>query len=230
MKGEIILKASKVKRRQKVRKIAKLTLLILILLLLIAYAVIGIIYSGSNFSIILDRDLHLKKGIIIYDDPDYKVFRSELFAKSLEFVDNISYKWLPDDLNDYDGSHNGENYVAYTFYVENIGEMVADYWSEVIIDEVMKNVDDAIRIRVYKNGEYITYAKMAKNGGAEKETVPFDSDTLVVLDHVENFSPGDINKYTIVIWLEGNDPECTDNILGGGIKIHMEFNSELIER
>ena len=29
--------------------------------------------------------------------------------------------------------------------------------------------------------------------------------------------------YTIVIWLEGNDPDCVDAIIGGTIKFTMEF-------
>ena len=39
----------------------------------------------------------------------------------------------------------------------------------------------------------------------------------------------DIDKYTIVMWVEGSDLDCTDNILGGEIKVHMEFNSEFKE-
>ncbi len=229
MNNKYSLSASKVKRKNKIVKIAKLVLLILVLSLLILYVVASIVYNSGNFSVTLDKNLYLERNIIIYDNPDYKVFRSELFAKTLEYIDNISYKWLPNDLNDHNGSHNGENYVAYTFYIENQGKYVSDYWSEMIIDSAIKNVDEAIRIRVYKNGENITYAKLASNGKPEKETVAFKSDTLVNLEHVENFAPGDIDKYTVVIWLEGNDPECTDNILGGEIKIHMAFNSEFVE-
>ena len=35
----------------------------------------------------------------------------------------------------------------------------------------MKEVDEAVRVRVYKNGEYKTYAKIGKNGRPEPETV-----------------------------------------------------------
>ena len=117
-------------------------------------------------------------------------------------------------------------YIAYTFYIENTGNDVSDYWTEIIIDDVVKNVDEAVRIRVYKNGEAKTYAKIGANGNPERDTIPFKTSNLVVADHVENFKPGDIDKYTIVMWIEGSDPECTDNILGGEIKAHMEFNSE----
>jgi hypothetical protein len=230
MNDEIILSANKVKRKKKIIKFAKLALLIFVLFLLVLYVVISIVYNSGSFSIMLDRNLYLANSIIIYDNPNYKVFRAELDAETVDSFDNISYKWLPNDLNEHDGSHNGDNYVAYTFYIENLGEKVADYWSEIIIDDVIKNVDEAVRIRVYKNGNYITYAKLSRNGTPEKDTVAFESDTLVALDHVENFKPGDQNKYTIVLWLEGSDPECTDNILGGEIKIHMDFNSEIVEK
>jgi hypothetical protein len=231
MNGKILLRANKVKRKKRIIKIIKLALLVLMLLLLVSYVVVGIVYGGGVFTIKMDRNLHYEKGIIIYDDPDYKVFRSELYAESIDALDNISHKWLPDDLHDYiGGSHNGDNYIAYTFYVENIGEYIADYWSEINIDYVIRDVDEVVRIRAYKNGEYITYAKIARNGEPEPYTVPFESDTLIVRERIEKFGPGDINKYTIVIWLEGNDPECTDNILGGEIKVSMNFNSEIIEK
>ena len=230
MNGRITLSASKVKRKKKIVKIAKLSLLIFTLFLLVLYVVIGIVYNNGSFSITLDKNLYLGKNIIIYDNPEYKVFRTELDAETVESFSNISYKWLPSDIDNYDGSHNGDNYVAYTFYIENLGELVSDYWSEIIIDDVIKNVDEAVRIRVYKNGNYITYAKASASGNPEKDTVAFESDVMVALDHVENFSPGDKNKYTVVLWLEGSDPECTDNILGGEIKIHMGFNSEKVKK
>lgn len=230
MSDEINLKASKVEGKKKIIKITRIALLVFISLLFITYIVMGIVYNRGNFSITLDKNLYFEKGIIIYDDTNYKVFRTELYAKTIDYFDDISSKWLPKDLNDYDGSHNGDNYIAYSFYIENIGEAVQDYWSEVIIDDVIKNVDEAVRIRVYKNGEYLTYAKMGANKKLEKDTIAFQDDSLVTMDHVENFKPGDINKYTIVIWLEGTDPECTDNILGGEIKLHMAFNSENVEK
>lgn len=229
MNEEIKLKAVKVKSRKKRIKIIKLALLILTLILLIIYVAVSVIYNTGNFTITLDKNLYFDRGIIIYDDPDYKVFRTELYAEGVEMFDNISYKWLPSDLDNYNGSHNGDNYIAYTFYIENLGEHITDYWSEIIIDDAIKNVDEAVRIRVYKNGEQITYAKVSKRGDAEPNTIPFLSDTSVVLENVKNFKPGDINKYTIVIWLEGSDPECTNNILGGEIKLHMDFKSEFIE-
>ena len=230
MQNKLTLKSKKLKHEKKLKRIILLILIILILLLLLAYFVVGIIYNSGNFSITLDKNLYFDKGLIVYDDDTYKVYRTELYAEVPQTFDNIYHKWLPEDLHEHEGgSHNGKNYFAYTFYIENTGEQTSDYWTELVIDDVIKNVDDAVRIRVYRDEQSITYAKMASNGIAEPDTVPFESDELIVREHIIDFTPGSISKYTIVLWIEGSDPECTDNILGGEFKVHMDFKSENTE-
>ena len=207
MESKINLSSKKLKREKRTKKILRIILLIILLILLISYFVIGIIYNKGNFTITLDRNLYFDRGLIIYDDPEYKVYRSELYAEAPQTFENISHQWLPDDLDDQGGgSHNGDNYLAYTFYIENTGSEIADYWSEVVIDDVIKDVDEAVRIRIYRNGEEVTYAKASYDG-----------------------TPGELDRYTIVLWIEGTDPECTDNILGGEFKVHMDFNSEYLD-
>ena len=61
---------------------------------------------------------------------------------------------------------------------------------------------------------------------AEKGTVKFYRSDMPILEKRDNFKPGDIDKITIFVWLEGDDPECVDNLLGGEIKIHMEITEE----
>ena len=230
MKKELNLSSKSMQKEKKLKRALRITLIIIFFILLLLYFVVGIIYNNGNFSISLDRNLYFDKGLIIYDDPSYKVYRTELYAEAPKTFDDISYKWLPNDISEHaGGSHNGDNYLAYTFYIENQGEETADYWSEVVIEDVIKNVDDAVRVRIYKNDEYVTYAKVGSEGVPEPNTVAFQEDNLVVREHTENFKPGDIDKYTIVLWIEGSDPECTDNILGGEFKVSMQFNSEYVE-
>ena len=33
--------------------------------------------------------------------------------------------------------------------------------------------------------------------------------------------PGQMDRYTILVWLEGKDPECIDDIIGGEMKMSM---------
>ena len=39
-----------------------------------------------------------------------------------------------------------------------------------------------------------------------------------------HLTPGEYTKFTIVVWLEGDDPECVDTILGGVFKIDMNMS------
>ena len=224
MESKLIKTTDKLKKEKKLKKKFKLVVILLLLLLLILYFVMGIVYNNGNFSITLDKNLYLDNGIIIYDDFQYKVYRTELLAKAPETFNSIKEIWLPEEIKDYEGgSHNGDSYLVYTFYIENTGDEIASYTREVIIDDVIKNVDAAIRVRIYKNGEYLTYAKLSSEGEVEPNTVPFVDDKIIMSEDVTNFKPNDIDKYTIVLWIEGEDPDCTDNILGGEFKVRMNF-------
>ena len=224
MESKFTKTTDKLKKEKKLKKKFKLAVILLLLLLLILYFVMGIVYNNGNFSITLDKNLYLDNGIIIYDDFQYKVYRTELLAKAPETFNSIKEIWLPEEIKDYEGgSHNGDSYLVYTFYIENTGDEIASYTREVIIDDVIKNVDAAIRVRIYKNGEYLTYAKLSSEGEVEPNTVPFVDDKIIMSEDVTNFKPNDIDKYTIVLWIEGEDTDCTDNILGGEFKVRMNF-------
>jgi len=46
----------------------------------------------------------------------------------------------------------------------------------------------------------------------------------------KDFKPNDIDKFTIVIYLEGDDPDCKDELIGGEMKMHMEITEEHIKQ
>jgi hypothetical protein len=236
MAREVVVKADQVKKRKRRSRVIKLALLFLLLLLTIIYLILRVIYNEGRFTITLDSNETLKSGLAIFESLNNSQGKRKLEATPVKFMDNISYKWLPENIDtEADGPHNGKNYIAYSFYVENQGDEVLNYWYEVYIDDVIKNVDEAVRIRIYRNGEYVTYAK--KNSIAdepEEGTVPFRDDVkskerIVIIEQVKDFKPDDLDRYTIVIWLEGDDPDCVDAIIGGELKMHMKFTEEHIE-
>ena len=51
----------------------------------------------------------------------------------------------------------------------------------------------------------------------------FLSETVVTMGRQENVAPMDVHKYTVVIWLEGDDPDCTDELIGGHLGLDMKF-------
>ncbi len=59
----------------------------------------------------------------------------------------------------------------------------------------------------------------------ELRTIPFVDKDTVVEGVRQNISPYASDKYTVVIWLEGEDPECVDSIKGGEIEYKMIFET-----
>ena len=162
--------------------------------------------------------------------------KRKLEATPIKFMDNISESWISKTVDtEADGSHNGPNYIAYSFYVENQGTEVLNYWYEIVIDNMIKNVDDAVRIKIYRNGTPTVYAKRNPlDNQPEEGTTPFKDDVeskerVIILEQVKDFKPGDLDRYTVVVWLEGDDPDCVDAIIGGELKMHMKFTEEHIE-
>lgn len=228
MAKEVIVKASTIAKRKKRYTKTKVVISIILLVMIFAFIILSVIYKGGRFTITLDQRLANDNKIVIYEDNEIKENKRKLSARDLEFMDNISIDWIPTNIDtEANGSHNGDNYIAYTFYVENEGTDTVDYWYSIVIDDVIKNVDEAARVMIYLNGEKTVYAKInALTNEPEKDTTPFFSKDKAVLEERKAFSPGDIDKFTVVIWLEGDDPDCTDNILGGEIKMHMEIREE----
>ncbi len=225
----IKLNSQKIRERDIKINAIKLGLIIMALFLIIIYFLLKAFYEGGDFTVSLDQAFAKKSGLIMFEregDADKRVLK----AKKAEYIDNISIKWIPEDINKQgEGSHNGDNYLAYSFYVENKGSEVVNYWYEIIIDDVIKNADEAIRVMVYLNDEKTVYAKASsKTGEAEEGTKMFYSENEVAVEQRKDFQPGDIDKFTIVVFIEGDDPECLDNLIGSEMKMHMDITEEHI--
>ncbi len=232
-KGEVVVTANKVKRRKKLEKLVPLVLLLLLLLLIIVYFVLNVVYNEGNFTISMDKNTYLDSNLIMYESMNDRSSVIKLSAKNLAFMDNISVDWIPKDVqSEGEGSHNGENYIAYTFYLENKGDEVINYWYKVVQDDVIKNVDDAVRIMIFIDDDKAIYAKRSPvTGNAEKDTILFEEkeDGTLINQRRGGMEPGKVDRITIVVWLEGDDPECVNAILGGELKIHMDITEEHIE-
>ena len=161
------------------------------------------------------------------------------------FPDDPVYKSF-DELDNVWGEHNGTNYLAYTFGVKNASteDESIDYRVKVNLLYAYEDADEAIRVMVFKNGKATIYAKSpikyiggqkqsnASTGayiradGVEKAFADknFVSDSVVMTETVKNFEVGDVDRYTVVVWLEGEDPECVNDIMESEVKLKMEFN------
>jgi len=230
MAKQVIVTANKIKKRKRLIRLLKLAVAGTMTGMTSMFMVLSLVYNGGKFSIDLDQELAEKKGIVLYEDSLTKEGTRKLYAEDIEYMDNISINWIPANINEEaDGAHNGTNYIAYTFYLENQGDEEVNYWYTMYIDDVIKNVDEAVRIMVFRNDEKNVYAKInADTNKPEKDTKVFYSDEIAIVEQRKELKPNEYDKFTIVIWLEGDDPDCVNKIIGGEIKLHMEINEERI--
>ncbi|MGN0453431.1 MAG: hypothetical protein ACI4GZ_06520 [Ruminococcus sp.] len=217
--------SAEIVKQKKRKKILGIILAVCIAVLLILFIISMLLTQWGDLIISVDSPA-VKKGIIISEDPEFETSGVKLSAEQVTEVTNITYSWLPTNLDtSQNGAHNGKNYAAYTFYCKNNGSEVLDYDAYIEIIGVAKSADEAVRVMVYKNGEPAIYGKASYNDRktAETDCTMFETDERVMTTTTKSFEVDQVDKYTVVIWIEGNDPECIDDIRSGHVRMRMLF-------
>lgn len=222
--------AKKVRTTNTVLRLLLIILCLIMLLMLISWGCARFINS-SGFTVSLDQTL---SGLSLYDNAENKNPTTKLSAEPIEDMWNISCDWIPKNIaNEAYGSHNGDadkdgkpDYIAYTFMLGNDTDEDITYNSQIRVESVEKKADEAIRVKVIRNGEEKNYAKPAVKGGEEKVAADaaWIDPVTVMKEESAIIKSGEKVKYTVCIWLEGDDPECVNDILGGEVKLSMAFN------
>jgi hypothetical protein len=208
-------------------RLDKLHLAVLVMLLLVAglFILAFMQEKMGNFTINLNRLELYRKGIAIDTSGDFNEPTARLSANTVQDATNMSLEDLPDNIDDQDGDHNGKNYMAYTYYVRNAGKEDVGYQAVITLDSCAKGAEDAVRVAVWRNGERTIYAEPASDGNPEEDCENFQDHDTVCTYVEEDFLVGNVDKYTIVIWMEGDDPECVDAIVGGSVEFSMSIDA-----
>ena len=205
--------------RVKIR-ILSAALGMLALLAFVLYIVATLYKQSGSFTVSLDKYEMTKYGLTLSETSDMAYNSSHLDTGITESITNIASQEIPENVDSIDGAHSGQNYIAYTFYLQNAGELPVAYEYSVVMSNVTNGIDEAIRLRLYVDGAPTTYAKTRSDGmGAEQGTEPFYSAGIMANGRVSDFAPGEITKMTVVIWIEGSDPDCVDRLIGGEMRI-----------
>jgi hypothetical protein len=230
----------RIKRRKLITQIA-------VILLTVTLLVTGSVYftlfflDTSNMRVSVDRNGR-EGGLVLYDNPRYMgnpgVGRPTLNLRGPRYLDHFTYQWLPAELwsEDTEGDHSGEDYLANTFFLRNASDSVLYYNYEILLLNPTKGVDAAIRIMIIRDGNEVVYARAAADGGRERIWAHDDpaqdrlatnflsnSRGVVAQAFSLELEPNAFTVYTVVMWIEGHDPECTNSILGGQFSMEIRF-------
>ena len=228
--------AGEVKGYRRNSKLLKLLALILAILITIIF-VIALMYTRySSFTVSVKKINNMNASIVISDTIDFKHPTSKLSCPAVADITNIDESSLDmNTIGSVDGEANGQNYLCYTFYVKNNGGAGVNLNYIMTISNVEKNLDEACRIRVIssRNEEertIVDYAKAASVDQSTHQSVPepgtvaFEDRYVVCSGDIKAFMPDEVIKYTVVIWVHGPDPECTDDKIGGLFSTDMSFS------
>lgn len=214
--------AGEVKKYRILLRLVPIVIGIVALSLTVVYVVAVLYGRYGSFTVGVDKYNAMKYGLTLSETKDFSSSTSRINAQALAYITNIDGETLPKYLNEIDGEHNGENYAAYTFYCKNAGTVAVNYQYQLSIGRRTNGIEKAARIVLYVNDVPTTYAHTATDGsGPEPNTVAFARDNIVVEKTISQFNPGDVTKFTVVIYLEGNDPDCLDPVIGGTLNVDM---------
>ncbi len=220
-------------------------------ILAVAYVMAAFYTQSGEFVIRVDHPG--EKRLVLSDTPDFPEELLTLSGTAIPDADNISIFSIDREVTEIDGNHNGRDYIAYTFYVKNVGFDPITYTYSLNIQKATKGIEEASWVLLYHNGEQEIFAMESSKGGSEKQYAdiefpfkdmakdesqysydeesgiytlaakPYESSRVVATGQRVDIQPQEIDKFSVVVWLEGEDPECVNKILGGNIEFMMKF-------
>lgn len=218
---------SKVSRDILLTRIVTVSLVFIALTISVLYF-LSYTYINSGYGIGIMTERELDKSISLSDSSDFQRMTVGLRAKGIDSMDNITYDWLPNNLHLHTGgSNNGENYIAYTFYVINSGNENLTYNSVLSIKFSTKQVETAIRVMIFKNNTPTVYTHTYEeqiDSEIEKQAKVEEFHTPdIIAQNQSLLEKGKYEKYTVVIWLEGEDIDCVDDKRSGELQLSWNF-------
>lgn len=220
--------------------ITKNFLLLGILVTGLLSAIIGVLaFFGQNmgtFVISLGDDA-FRTGIILSDNKEFRTSSPRLLVNPVNnsmpvSFDDIAIQEALSNDGDFEDPRN-LTYIGYTFYLMNEGNTIVDVEFNIDIITVTKNIDAAARVMLIQDDdvEHLSiYRKADSNPINYYDHTPyelskdFESSSRVCTNTFESFRPGDVKKYTLFIWLEGWDEDCNNSVMGGQLRMDMQFN------
>lgn len=178
----------------------------------------------GNLTIFVDRT-SVTKCLSLSESKTLSKPQGKLYGPAINNAWDTTEDYLPKYVDLIDGNSSGTNYIAYTFYLFNSGIEELDYTMKFEIENTSNHLDEAIRVRLYTNDSLVTYAKKnSLTGEAESGTTAFESNKYIVTNTVTDFKPEQYTKYTIMVWVESDDLDCTNDKIGGSITLSMSFS------
>ena len=231
-------------KRLKWMRISKYAIIICLLLSLIfaGFTVYGA--KTGNFNVYVQPS---DVNIAIYMEEDKSDLGTHLSVPMLEDMEDCTYEWL--NLPYYQnkilpglGSKNDKSYrefMCFSFVLVNLSDRAVDYDMQLTVvksrdGEGGGKVAEAMRILMFREDDFSggkIYAMPEKSEEDKKQlTDNTDYETIDFISPVQIFATSDTGlvvggeiKFTFVMWLEGWDVDCVDDLFKGRIQMRLDI-------
>lgn len=239
------------------RSFAKKVAITVIVLIPLFFAFLYVVFmigetDGGMITVRVDDTNLVGKSISLSEESSFENAKSSIKGDGILRLADTSYKFVKErDFFEVEGSNNGSDYICYSFYILNSGDETLDYEYIISFPVVTNNLNSAVRVMLLtsndenvetsrkvfakaKEGtttvpEKIAYEDIGYGIEEEQDAIVFLSDTLITKEVRTSLEPNQADRYTLVLWLEGTDPECVDDVIDGTLKLEMIFNIISIE-
>lgn len=190
--------------------------------------------ESGNFVIQVESG-NVRKSIRITDNLSNESYESRLEAGGFLEMSDTTFTRFSGKLEQYistDGVYADEDYqvYAYTFYIVNNCEESLDLKATMFYSNVTNSLDKAIRIMTITGEEKLRRCyqaaddKVVDYGASYPSVSNFPGNGVAYEEEYLTVNPRDIIRYTIVVWIEGNDPDCVDELQRGTIKFNLKLS------
>lgn len=234
-------KALKYDRKRKNRKRATIVSGICSLGIAIFVIIAFSLMSVDRFTITTNNEEELCLTL----DENYEKQTTKLVAPPLLKATDTQYSDIPKNIDEGLGSKNEDHYFAYSFYLGGIskGKSSINYNLAMSLNRYSNSLEEAIRVMIIRNSDNpMIYSKPSENGGGKpiytgttheevskvdtgKTTTPFRNNKYIIVE-AYNIKPGEFDKYTIVIWIDGW--ESVNEMKGGIFSADIKFSTNSI--
>lgn len=201
--------------------------------------------NSGNFVMSVDEDA-FKRGIAISDSSTFETMNRWLTADPVEDVRDTTLQHIDlFEIINAEGAYKEtrSNYLAYTFFLRNVGSETTPVDYEVVITNQSKNIADAIRVMIIVDGQvaydeqgirYIECESKKMYQAPDKHDIVykdylqdftlFKSTDIICSERIFDIRPEQTKKISVIMWLEGEDPECIETLASAKIKITMNLS------
>lgn len=232
--------ANEIRRYRVTRKIILISIAILFAFLMVLYGFALIYDRTGRFTVQVnghgDQRITLCSNELFIDTTETLIYETNNGEKgeSIGLTDICGLRDIPENVYEHQGGdHSNSNFFAYTFFCKNLSDTPCGMQYEMNYSNVEHGMDECVRVRIYASVaetgyfDYKDYAKRTPSGDMDVECdKAFANNYDTVCYELLNNVPGQgIVKFTILIWIEGDDKECKDSVINGMMKFSMKITA-----